>query len=399
MNGFAHGGLDEASFGEPDGIAAKLKTFDAFPKTKPSYTSTSRSGGLWTVFIAILCAILSCSELVTWYRGHENHHFSVERGVSQEMQLNLDVVVAMPCDDVRINVQDAVGDHILAGELLTQQPTSWAAWNREFNRQRGGGSPEYQTLSKEDPFRLEEQEEDLHVEHVLGEVRRGRKKKFPKAPKLKKSDAVDSCRVFGSLEGNKVQGNLHITARGFGYLEWGQPTNPHSLNFTHLITELSFGPHYARLLNPLDKTVSTTSVNFYKYQYHLSVVPTIYTKSGHIDPNHRSLPDPSSITAKDSKTTVSTNQYAVTSYSQPVQPRIESIPGIFFKYNIEPILLIVSQERDSLLALLVRLVNVVSGVLVTGGWLFQIGSWAVEAIRKRGRLTSDGLLTGKHAME
>lgn len=171
------------------------------------------------------------------------------------------------------------------------------------------------------------------------------------------------------------------------------------MNFTHLITELSFGPHYARLLNPLDKTVSTTSVNFYKYQYHLSVVPTIYTKSGHIDPNHRSLPDPSSITAKDSKTTVSTNQYAVTSYSQPIQPRIESIPGIFFKYNIEPILLIVSQERDSLLALLVRLVNVVSGVLVTGGWLFQIGSWAVEAMRKRGKLTSDGLLTGKHAME
>lgn len=32
MNGFAHGGLDEASFGEPDGIAAKLKTFDAFRK-------------------------------------------------------------------------------------------------------------------------------------------------------------------------------------------------------------------------------------------------------------------------------------------------------------------------------------------------------------------------------
>ncbi|KAK2877123.1 hypothetical protein FQN49_001397 [Arthroderma sp. PD_2] len=399
MNGFAKDSLDEGNFGEPDGIAAKLKTFDAFPKTKPTYTSTSRGGGQWTILIAILCTVLSCSELITWYRGYENHHFSVERGVSQEMQMNLDVVVAMPCDDVRINVQDAVGDHILAGDLLTQQPTSWAAWNREVNRQRSGGSPEYQILSKEDSLRLEEQEEDLHVEHVLGEVRRSRKKKFPKAPKLKKSDAVDSCRVFGSLEGNKVHGNLHITARGFGYFEWGHAANPHSLNFTHLITELSFGPHYARLLNPLDKTVSTTSVNFYKYQYHLSVVPTVYTKAGHIDPNRRSLPDPSSITAKDSKTTVSTNQYAVTSYSQPIQPRIDAAPGIFFKYNIEPILLIVSQERDSLLALLVRLVNVASGVLVAGGWLFQIGTWAVEAVGKRRRLMSEGLLTGKHATE
>ncbi|KAF3491061.1 ER-derived vesicles protein ERV41 [Arthroderma uncinatum] len=399
MNGFAKGSLDEGSFGEPDGIAAKLRTFDAFPKTKPTYTSTTAGGGQWTIFIAILCTILSCSELITWHRGHENHHFSVERGVSQEMQLNLDVVVAMPCDDVRINVQDAVGDHILAGDLLEKQPTSWAAWNREVTRQRSGGSPEYQILSKEDTLRLEEQEEDLHVEHVLGEVRRSRKKKFPKAPKLKKSDAVDSCRVFGSLEGNKVHGNMHITARGFGYFEWGQAANPHSFNFTHLITELSFGPHYARLLNPLDKTVATTSVNFYKYQYHLSVVPTVYTKAGHIDPNRRSLPDPSSITAKDSKTTISTNQYAVTSYSQVIQPRIDAAPGIFFKYNIEPILLIVSQERDSLLALLVRLVNVMSGVLVAGGWLFQIGSWAVEAVGKRRRLMSEGLLTGKHATE
>ncbi|DAA78530.1 TPA_exp: Uncharacterized protein A8136_4506 [Trichophyton benhamiae CBS 112371] len=399
MNGFARDGLDEANFGAPDGIATKLKTFDAFPKTKPSYTSTSRGGGLWTIFVAIICTILSCSELITWYRGHENHHFSVERGVSQEMQLNIDTVVAMPCDDVRINIQDAAGDHILAGDLLTQEPTSWGAWNREMNQRRSGGSPEYQTLNKEDSLRLEEQEEDLHVEHVLGEVRRSRKKKFPKSPKLKKSDAVDSCRVFGSLEGNKVQGNLHITARGFGYFEWGRATNPHSLNFTHLITELSFGPHYGRLLNPLDKTVSSTSINFYKYQYHLSVVPTIYTKSGHIDPNRRSLPDTSTITAKDSKTTVSTNQYAVTSYSQPIQPRIDATPGIFFKYNIEPILLIVSQERDSLLALMVRLVNVVSGVLVTGGWLFQIGSWAMETMRKRRRLTSDGLLTGKHATD
>ncbi|EGD94612.1 COPII-coated vesicle protein [Trichophyton tonsurans CBS 112818] len=399
MNGFAHDGLDEANFGAPDGIATKLKTFDAFPKTKPSYTSTSRGGGLWTIFVAIICTILSCSELITWYRGHENHHFSVERGVSQEMQLNIDTVVAMPCDDVRINIQDAAGDHILAGDLLTQEPTSWAAWNREMNQRRSGGSPEYQTLNKEDSLRLEEQAEDLHVEHVLGEVRRSRKKKFPKAPKLKKSDAVDSCRVFGSLEGNKVQGNLHITARGFGYFEWGRATNPHSLNFTHLITELSFGPHYGRLLNPLDKTVSSTSINFYKYQYYLSVVPTIYTKSGHIDPNRRSLPDASTITAKDSKTTVSTNQYAVTSYSQPIQPRIDSTPGIFFKYNIEPILLIVSQERDSLLALMVRLVNVVSGVLVTGGWLFQIGSWAIETMRKRRRPASDGLLTGKHATD
>ncbi|TXC85858.1 hypothetical protein, partial [Streptomyces sp. ISID311] len=32
---------------------------------------------------------------------------------------------------------------------------------------------------------------------------------------------ADSCRVYGSLELNKVQGDFHITARGHGYMEMG----------------------------------------------------------------------------------------------------------------------------------------------------------------------------------
>ncbi len=37
-------------------------------------------------------------------------------------------------------------------------------------------------------------------------------------PKLKGLDE-DSCRIFGSLDLNKVQGDFHITARGHGYME------------------------------------------------------------------------------------------------------------------------------------------------------------------------------------
>lgn len=66
-----------------------------------------------------------------------------------------------------------------------------------------------------------QREEDTHVGHVLGEVGgRGGKRKFPKTPKLRGA-VRDSCRVFGSLEGNKVQGDFHITARGHGYWDNG----------------------------------------------------------------------------------------------------------------------------------------------------------------------------------
>lgn len=62
------------------------------------------------------------------------------------------------------------------------------------------------------------------------------------------------------------------------------------------------------------------------------------------------------------------------------------VPGIFFKYDIEPLLLIVSEEWGGFLALLVRLVNVVSGVLVAGSWCWAFSDYVVETwLYKKGR--------------
>lgn len=231
MNGFAQHDLHEDAFSEKSS-GGGLKTFDAFrtptlsfyhlnltnsaAKTKPSYTAPSRRGGQWTLAILIICTLFSLTELKIWFKGTESHHFSVEKGVSHELQLNLDMVVSMPCELLRVNIQDAAGDHILAGELLKKEDTSWKLWMDKRNQR----SREYQTLSQEDDARVAEQEADAHVRHVLGEVRHNPRKKFPKGPRMRWGEQADSCRVFGSLEGNKVQGDFHITARGHGYREF-----------------------------------------------------------------------------------------------------------------------------------------------------------------------------------
>lgn len=159
-----------------------------------------------------------------------------------------------------------------------------------------------------------------------------------------------------------------------------------------MITELSFGPHYPSLLNPLDKTIAETENHYHKFQYFLSVVPTLYTKG-------RSAFDaytlnPSSLETRHNRNTIFTNQYAATSQSGPIPESPYLIPGIFFKYNIEPILLLVSEERTGFLSLMIRLINTVSGVLVTGGWVYQISGWVGEFMGKR-RRQSEGVLTGK----
>ena len=86
---------------------------------------------------------------------------------------------------------------------------------------------------------------------------------------------------------------------------------------------------------------------------------------------------------------ISTNQYAVTEQSYLIDER--TIPGIFYKFDIEPILLRVSEERGGFLGLLVKIVNVVSGVLVGGGWCYQLADWVSE-VRDRRKRKSQGVL-------
>lgn len=164
--------------------------------------------------------------------------------------------------------------------------------------------------------------------------------------------------------------------------EWGCVI---AFNFSHTINELSFGPFYPSLQNPLDKTFATADSHFFKYQYYLSIVPTVYTRS----PN----PNP----ANPSSSTIFTNQYAVTSQSHEVNER--TIPGIFFKYDIEPILLTIREERGGFMTLLVRVVNVVSGVLVGGGWCYQLVGWAREVAGSRKKDKGVGMIHGNGHVE
>lgn len=78
------------------------------------------------------------------------------------------------------------------------------------------------------------------------------------------------------------------------------------------------------------------------------------------------------------------------------------VPGIFVKYDIEPILLTIAEEWGGFLGLLIRLVNVVSGVLVAGGWSFQIWEWSREVLSRRSRKRADsyaGVLHGRRSMD
>ena len=76
----------------------------------------------------VVSFLLIFSEFARWWRGHETHTFAVEKGVGHDLQINLDIVIPMKCDDIHINVQDAAGDRILAATMLKRDPTMWSQW-------------------------------------------------------------------------------------------------------------------------------------------------------------------------------------------------------------------------------------------------------------------------------
>ncbi|KAF1815114.1 DUF1692-domain-containing protein [Eremomyces bilateralis CBS 781.70] len=379
MNGFADHGLSASDFETPKGGFA---TFDAFPKTKATYLTRTRTGSAWTLLLIVTTVYLCITEIRRWVDGTISHNFSVEKGIGHQLQMNLDIIMAMKCEDLRINVQDASGDRILAGEMLQMDPTKWLQW--------GGGKQRKQVHKlgeSEDRDSIYGLGEDEDVHDYLS-MARGRSR-FPRTPKVK--GEADACRIYGSFDENKVQGDFHIMARGHGYREFGDHLDHGLFNFSHQVNELSFGPYYPNLVNPMDKTIATTEFHFYKFQYYLSIVPTIYTTNSR---NLAKLPqnshNPYITSASD---TVVTNQYAVTEQSHPVGEA--NVPGIFFKYDIEPILLLVSEESSSLFALLVRLVNVVSGVMVALNWCSLLSDWVADVLGRRQKRESLGMLHGR----
>ncbi|WDK20413.1 aconitate hydratase [Colletotrichum graminicola] len=361
--------MDDDVFGAKGSI---VSAFDAFPKAKPQYVTRTEGGGKWTVAMAVISFFLFCTEVGRWWRGSETHTFAVEKGVGHEMQINLDIVVRMHCDDLHINVQDAAGDRILAGSMLKRDKTNWSQWVDSKGIHRLGKDSKGKVVTGAGW----QEEEGFGEEHVHDIVSLGKKKaKWGKTPRL--WGEGDSCRIYGNLDVNRVQGDFHITARGHGYMEFGAHLDHAAFNFSHIISELSFGPFYPSLVNPLDRTVNLARINFHKFQYYLSVVPTVYTVGK----------------SASSSNTIFTNQYAVTEQSKETDDH--NIPGIFFKYDIEPILLSVEESRDGFLQLLMKIVNIVSGVLVAGHWGYTLTEWYKEVMGRRRRERNEGFIGTK----
>lgn len=85
---------------------------------------------------------------------------------------------------------------------------------------------------------------------------------------------------------------------------------------------------------------------------------------------------------------ISTNQYAVTEQSREAIAGMT--PGIFFKYDLEPVSITVTDSRTPFLQVFIRLTNIIGGVAVC----MSFGYKGMDALFTRRRSRSLGMLNG-----
>ncbi|KAJ9119384.1 hypothetical protein QFC24_005617 [Naganishia onofrii] len=287
---------------------APIKAFDAFPKVQPTYTTSSRRGGILTAILGAVIFLLVLNDLGEYLYGQPGYEFHVENEIDKtELQLNVDFTVAMPCHYLSIDLRDVVGDRLHLSDDFVKDGRVQPRLSKRVRAHKPGIR---KFAEPPEPLRILRSGTSTapSVKQVISDARRSSSPRYRQQPsslsglralfsspfsgsrKAHKQpafrptlnklpaegpDAGPACRMYGSVGVKKVTANLHVTTLGHGYMSW-EHTDHTLMNLSHIIHEFSFGPYFPAIAQPLDMTYTITDSPFTIFQYFLSVVPTTY---------------------------------------------------------------------------------------------------------------------------
>ncbi|KAJ3300506.1 Endoplasmic reticulum-Golgi intermediate compartment protein 3 [Borealophlyctis nickersoniae] len=205
-----------------------------------------------------------------------------------------------------------------------------------------------------------------------------------------KSQSKEGCRIQGKIEVNKVAGNVHL-APGASFQQNNLHVHdlnpylkPNLSNFAHQIHSLSFGESVG-IQNPLDGVEKKTDDREYElrsiygvsfrfrlswnmrleyetFQYYIKVVSTRFVFMN--------------------GTVVHTNQFSATEHERSTK-HSTGLPGIFFNYDISPMLVIYTEYQKPLSHFLTDICAIVGGVFTVAGILDSFIYTAERTLKKK----------------
>ncbi|XP_075640947.1 uncharacterized protein LOC142612693 isoform X2 [Castanea sativa] len=318
-----------------DNIMSKLRSLDAYPKINEDFYSRTLSGGLITLVSSIVMFLLFFSELRLYLHAVTDTTLVVDTSRGETLRINFDVTFpALPCSILSLDAMDISGEQHLDVKHDIIKKRLDTHGNVIEERQDGIGSPKIEKPLQKHGGRLE------HNETYCG-----------------------SC--YGAeTSDEECCNNCEDVREAYRKKGWAL-SNPDVIDqVSHKITRLSFGDYFPGVVNPLDNVKWTQETPSGMYQYFIKVVPTVYTDvSGH---------------------TIQSNQFSVTEHFRNAEiGHLQSLPGVFFFYDLSPIKVTYKEEHTSFLHFLTNVCAIIGGVFTVSGILDSFIYHGQRAIKKK----------------
>ncbi|KAF9585715.1 Endoplasmic reticulum-Golgi intermediate compartment protein 3 [Lunasporangiospora selenospora] len=372
---------------------SRFKNFDAYAKTLDDFRVKTSTGAAVTLVSAFIILILLMGEFFDYRSVHIESSLIVDSGRKEKMAIEFDISFPkIPCYILTLDVMDVAGEHqsdITHSVYKVQLAPDGTEIRREKTPNLGSSGPE---VTKEEDKACgqcggatppesgccntcEDVREAYvrqgwsfnHPENIEQCVREGYVEKM-------KEQANQGCRMHGQLTVNKVAGNFHIAPgrsfqRGNQHVHDVEQYMENGLDFSHHIKHLSFGELVPNVHNPLDNLEVHEAKGLFMFQYYIKVVGTRHHYLG--------------------KYPVNTNQYSVTQFNRDVMPeannpfrQIRGLPGVFFNFDISPMMVIQKEERKSFTSFLTGVCAIVGGVFTVAS-ILDSALWRAERTLKR----------------
>ncbi|XP_027933594.1 endoplasmic reticulum-Golgi intermediate compartment protein 3 [Vigna unguiculata] len=342
------------------GMKQVIKSLDAFPRAEDHLLQKTQSGALVSVIGLIIMATLFVHELGYYLTTYTVHQMSVDlkRGETLPIHINM-TFPSLPCDVLSVDAIDMSGKHEV--DLDTN------IWKLRLNRDGHIIGTEYisDLVEKEHTHHKHDDHKD-HDEHSEQKIHLQNLDESTENIIKKVKEAIkngEGCRVYGVLDVQRVAGNFHISVHGLNiYVAQMIFDGAKNVNVSHVIHDLSFGPKYPGLHNPLDDTNRILHDTSGTFKYYIKVVPTEYRYI--------------------SKEVLPTNQFSVSEYYSPINQFDRTWPAVYFLYDLSPITVTIKEERRSFLHFITRLCAVLGGTFAVTGmldrWMYRL----IESLTK-----------------
>jgi endoplasmic reticulum-Golgi intermediate compartment protein 3 len=402
------------------GFLANLKGVDAFGKTTDDVKVKTRTGAFLTLVSAAIILSFTLMEFMDYRKIYTDTSLIVDKSRGEKLSMRMNVTFPrVPCYLLNVDVMD------VSGETQTDVTHSMRKTRLDSSGNQIRGTTK--TTLKNDVEQYNEpkpadycgscyggKEPESGCCNTCDEVREAYVQKgwsFSNPDNIEqcktegwvdklKDQANEGCHIVGRIRVNKVSGNVHLSpgrsfqssGRNFYELVPYLRDDGSKHDFSHKIHEFSFDSdqdyniRLARtslemrkrlgLVQPLDKTERHTSKAQYMFQYFLKVVSTQFkTIDGKM---------------------IRSNQYSVTHFERDIQEGALAdtaqgvhlmhgaygMAGVFFNYEISPILVVYTDTRPSFAHFITSTCAIVGGVLTVAG-LFDSALFATTRRLRR----------------